>query len=86
MRAHVKAVATQTLGSPRLPAARAAANVASTIALIELEKGMWPDLVPALLQNVSHPNVNLRITSLETLGYICDDIVREPPYAVPGVL
>lgn len=76
VRTHVKNIAMSALGADKLPPARAAAIVVSKIALIELGENMWPELIPSLLHSTTLPNVIARITAQETLGYICDDIVR----------
>jgi len=46
------------------------------IALIELPGGQWPALIPALASNVTNQQSTqqLRLASLEAIGYICQDI------------
>lgn len=67
----VKDLALQTLGSdPR--AGQSAAQLIASIAAIELPRNQWPDLMPALVQNVGQGNDLLKQSSLTTIGYICD--------------
>ena len=49
----------------------------ATIAALDLPHGQWNDLITLLLNNVtSNPsNVNLKRASLETIGFICEEIV-----------
>jgi len=51
--------------------------VVATIAALDLPHGQWNDLITLLLNNVtSNPsNVNLKRASLETIGFICEEIV-----------
>jgi len=46
------------------------------IAIIELPEGQWPGLIPALASNVTNQESTqqLRLASLEAIGYICQDI------------
>lgn len=46
------------------------------IALIELPQGQWPDLIEMLVGNMTVPNIptELRQATLETVGYICEEI------------
>ncbi|KAL9616782.1 MAG: hypothetical protein Q9160_008379 [Pyrenula sp. 1 TL-2023] len=67
----VKDLALQTLGSdPR--AGQSAAQLIASIAAIELPRNQWPDLMPALVQNVGQGNDILKQNSLTAIGYICD--------------
>jgi len=70
----IKQAAIVALGSTNRKAGSAAAQVTSTIGLIELPISQWPELIGGLLSNVSTNNNNLKVASLETLGYICEDI------------
>lgn len=47
------------------------------IACTELPHGLWPDLVAALTTNVTNPEGTemMKESTLETIGYICMDIV-----------
>lgn len=49
------------------------------IAAAELPVGQWGELIPTLLNNVTSPQSTeaLKEASLETIGYVCEEIVRE---------
>lgn len=64
----------QTLAVPHKDVRKSAAQVASKIAQIELPKGQWPDLIQILLKNMEMENDNLKQATLETIGYICEEI------------
>eukprot|EP01101_Sappina_pedata_P006992 TRINITY_DN3600_c0_g1_i1.p1 TRINITY_DN3600_c0_g1~~TRINITY_DN3600_c0_g1_i1.p1 ORF type:complete len:857 (-),score=363.05 TRINITY_DN3600_c0_g1_i1:28-2598(-) len=53
-----------------------ASQVVARVALIELPKAQWPDLIQALLANMTNPasSSDLKQSTLEILGYICEDI------------
>lgn len=54
-----------------------AAQVVSAIAAVELPHDQWPDLIELLLGFVNNStNANLKIATLQTIGYICESIVR----------
>lgn len=56
--------------------AKEAAQIIAKIALIELPRKQWPDLINALLNNMTNPNAspNLKKATLETLSFICEEI------------
>jgi importin subunit beta-1 len=64
-----------TLGSSQLDARHTAAQVISAIAQIELPNGLWNDLIQMLLKNMESDNQALKQSTLEALGYICEQIV-----------
>jgi importin subunit beta-1 len=55
-----------------------AAQVLSTIAVAELPHSMWPDVMSQLDSLLRHPSVTegARVAVLETIGYICEGVVR----------
>lgn len=64
----------KTLGSPS-DARHTAAQVISKVALIELPKNMWPELVHQLLNNMQANDDNLKQATLEAIGYVAEEIV-----------
>ncbi|KAG1838676.1 armadillo-type protein, partial [Suillus tomentosus] len=53
-----------------------AAQVVSAIAAVELPVGQWPDLVEILLGFINtSDDTNLKIATLQAIGYICETIV-----------
>lgn len=68
---------TSALASTAVQARQAAAQVVAKVAAIELPRGQWTDLIDALTANVTNsPSDLLKQAALETLGYICEEIVR----------
>ncbi len=66
-----------TLASPNLKAGQFASQVVAAIAAVELPQDQWKDLIEILLGFVNNqPNTNLKIATLQTIGYICETIVR----------
>jgi importin subunit beta-1 len=53
-----------------------AAQITAKIAIIELPRGLWQDLIPNLFQNIMNQNspTHTRQSILDTLGYICEEI------------
>lgn len=68
-------MALQSLGSTRQVGISAAQLIAA-IAAIELPRNEWPELMPALVNNVGVGSDSLKQSSLTTIGFICesDDI------------
>lgn len=52
------------------------ASILAAIACIELPRGEWDELIPTLCaqSKVNEANTDLRHASLQTLGYICEDM------------
>lgn len=53
-----------------------AALVVAKVAAIEIPKGQWPELISTLLSNmnVQPPNPGLRTSTMEALGYVCEEL------------
>lgn len=48
----------------------------AAIAAVELPQGQWPELIEILLGFVNNqPNTNLKVATLQTIGFICETIV-----------
>jgi hypothetical protein len=49
----------------------------SAIAQAELTRDLWPELIPALLQNATNAEspVHTKQNTLEAIGFICEEIV-----------
>lgn len=78
IRDHVKRNVVCTLGT-EASRPSAAAQCVAYIAVIELPKGMWPDLIETLCNNVTNPasNESMREATLEAIGYVCQDTEPE---------
>lgn len=74
-RQYIKERVFRTLGTEIFRPSSAPQCVAY-IAIVELPEQRWPGLIQALTVNVSNPNSTpqLRLASLEAIGYICQDI------------
>jgi len=62
-----------------------AAQCVAYIAVIELPQNHWPEVIPLLVHNVTGQQLGqnelLKEASLESIGYICADIVScQLPY------
>lgn len=74
-----------TLADPDKAARSVSAQVLSAIAAIEIPAALWNGLIPQLLQLVGQPdNAGLRQATLQTIGYICESIVRLRPGVSDG--
>ncbi|PSC75516.1 importin subunit beta-1-like [Micractinium conductrix] len=75
MKKQVKANLLATLGTQG-DAGHTAALVIAKVAAIELPRKEWPELIAALLSNISaQPSTKeLRQSTLETLGYTCEEL------------
>jgi len=77
VRAGIKQSTLATLNAAAREARATAAQVVAQIAYIELPKGTWPELIQTLLTNMDDTNEHLKQATLETLGYICEEIDSE---------
>jgi hypothetical protein len=66
----------QTLGTETYRPSSASQCVAG-IACAEIPVNQWPELIPQLVANVTNPNSteHMKESTLEAIGYICQDIV-----------
>jgi importin subunit beta-1 len=76
-RQKIKEASLITLASPQPRAGAVAAQVVSAIAAVELPVNQWADLVEILLGFINtSDDTNLKIATLQAIGYICETIVR----------
>ncbi|KAL2269481.1 hypothetical protein VTJ83DRAFT_1665 [Remersonia thermophila] len=68
----IKQLALETLASTNAQAGQATAQVVAAIAVIELPRNQWPELMHALVQNVSEGSQHQKQASLTTIGFICE--------------
>ncbi|KAK3489205.1 ARM repeat-containing protein [Neurospora hispaniola] len=68
----VKQLTLETLASSSTQASQASAQVIAAIATIELPRNEWPDLMHALVKNVSEGSEHQKQASLTTIGFICE--------------
>lgn len=69
----------QTLGTETYRPSSASQCVAG-IACAEIPVTQWPELIPQLMANVTDPSSteHMKESTLEAIGYICQDIVSGP--------
>lgn len=63
-----------TLASPKSLVRSQVANILSAIASIEVPRHEWDDLIPNLCNNSTSDDINIKLASLTTLGYICEEL------------
>ena len=64
------------LGSEKKEIRRGAATAVAAIAKIELQRGTWTTLIPTLYSASQHQNINYKLSSIITAGYICQEVER----------
>lgn len=67
----VKELALSTFGAST-QVSSAAAQLVATIAAIELPRNEWQELMPALVHNVGNGSEKVKMSSLMTIGFICE--------------
>ena len=75
IRAYIKNNILTALGSESYRPS-AAAQCVQCVAVVELPRSLWPDLMRILVTNVTNPNSTemVKESTLEAIGYICQDI------------
>jgi importin subunit beta-1 len=73
-KAQIKALLLRTLTSPSPDARSTASQVIAKVAGIELPHKQWPELIVSLLSNIHQLPAPTRQATLETLGYICEEV------------
>lgn len=69
------------LASPSSTVRKQVAQAVAAIASIEIPRKEWLDLIPNLCNNSSHESEDIRNAALETLGFICEEIMPDDiPY------
>jgi len=78
-RQSVKTMLVQILQDPIKQIRHTAALVIGKIAAIEIPAKAWPDLISTLDHNITKQtsNAGLRQSSLEALGYVCEEVPNE---------
>lgn len=66
-----------TLASPKALVRNQIANILASIASIEIPRKEWDDLIPNLCNNSTNDDINIKLASLTTLGYICEELFPE---------
>ncbi|KAM0946031.1 putative importin-beta domain, armadillo-like helical, importin beta family [Dioscorea sansibarensis] len=74
IKTQIKGCLLQTLSSPVPDARSTASQVIAKIAGIELPHNQWPELIGSLLSNIHQLKPHEKQATLETLGYICEEV------------
>jgi importin subunit beta-1 len=63
-----------TLASPKTLIRNQIASLLAQIGKIEIPRKEWSDLIPVMCNNSKSQDMNIRLASLKTLGYICEEL------------
>ncbi|GKV06090.1 hypothetical protein SLEP1_g18022 [Rubroshorea leprosula] len=79
IKSQIKDLLLRTLGSSVPEARHTSSQVIAKIASIEIPRKQWPELIGSLLNNMTHQDspAALKQATLETLGYVCEEISHE---------
>nr|CAB3462391.1 unnamed protein product [Digitaria exilis] len=70
----IKGLLLQTLTSPVASARSTASQVIAKVAGIEIPQKQWPELIGSLLSSIHQVQPNVKQATLETLGYLCEEV------------
>ena len=71
----IKLFVLSTLASSLKEIRTIASTVISSICKIDSPiTQTWPDLLPSLIQNAFNKDINLKLSAIEALGYVCEEI------------
>jgi len=73
----IKMAVLATLASPKTLVRNQIANILASIASIEIPRKEWDELIPNLCENSTSDDINIKLASLTTLGYICEELYPE---------
>lgn len=73
----IKQAILMTLASEDFALRQQVANTVASIASIEIPRNEWAELLPNLCNNAENNTDYVRLASLTTLGYICEEIDTE---------
>ena len=76
-RSNIKDALLQLLGYDDRHTINCAATCIAAIGVLEIPKGMWDDLIISLAQNSGVESITTRLASVQTLGYLCEDLDPE---------
>ncbi|XP_024931684.3 importin subunit beta-1-like [Ziziphus jujuba] len=74
VKTQIKTCLLQTLSSPSPDARSTASQVIAKIAGIELPHKQWSELIGSLLSNIHQLPAHVKQATLETLGYLCEEV------------
>lgn len=74
----IKLLVLSTLASSKKEIRTSASSVISSIAKIDspiIET--WPELLPSLTDNAFNPDLNMKLSAIEALGYVCEELTTK---------
>lgn len=74
LREQIKSMLLPGLASREVRAGTAAAQAIAAIAFVEIPRDSWPELLSGLLANTHSADDQLRRCTIETIGFICEEI------------
>lgn len=74
IRTNAKTALLQTLATDEPLVRNATAMCIAAIAKLELPQGQWPDIIQNMCTNARNEDGNIRLASLKTLAYICEEV------------
>jgi len=73
-RGHIKEAVVSALNTDDSNIRRAVALCVASMAAIEIPRGEWQDLMGIMVATAQNENVNIRLSSLQTLGFLADEL------------
>ena len=71
----IKLLVLSTLASSKKEIRTIASTVISSISKVDSPiTQTWPDLLPSLTQNAFNQDINMKLSAIEALGYVCEEI------------
>ena len=71
----IKLLVLSTLASSKKEIRTVASTVISSISKVDSPiTQTWPDLLPSLTQNAFNQDINMKLSAIEALGYVCEEI------------
>ncbi|KAK4771446.1 hypothetical protein SAY87_031978 [Trapa incisa] len=74
VKVQIKTFLLKTLSSPGIDARSTASQVIAKVAGVELPQKQWHELIGTLLSNIHQLPAHSKQATLETLGYICEEV------------
>ena len=74
----IKLLVLSTLASSKKEIRTSASSVISSISKIDTPiVETWPDLLPSLTDNAFNPDINMKLSAIEALGYVCEELTAK---------
>ncbi|KAJ4462253.1 putative Importin subunit beta-1 [Paratrimastix pyriformis] len=74
VRTQIKQMAFATLSAADAEARNSATQLVARIGVCEIPVNQWPELINELLKNMKLPSEQVRMATLQCLGYLCQDM------------